>query len=41
MVQYLPSSLERDATEGESPVWLDTKPVLNSFNESSSLGMLL
>ncbi len=37
----LPSSLERDAREGESPVRLDTYPIYSSFDESSSLGMLL
>ena len=40
-MRYLPSSLERDAGEGESPVRLDTKPMYSSFDESSSLGMLL
>jgi hypothetical protein len=41
MVRCLPSSLERDALEGESPVRLDTKAPSGSFDESSSLGMLL
>ena len=36
-----PSSLERDAGEGESPARSDAEPLCSSFDESSSLGMLL